>query len=105
MKRFSEKAIAAALFAAMLLGGCAAQKDAEQSSGTSGASQALSEADTTTALSDELPELHYDGAPCRVMIYDSSEQNYDMMTEGKETGDILNDAVYQRNAARVRYTI
>lgn len=99
MKRFSEKAIAAALFAAMLLGGCAAQKDAEQPSETSGTSQAASEADTTTALSDELPELHYDGAPCRVMIYDSSEQNYDMMTEGKETGDILNDAVYQRNAA------
>ena len=59
----------------------------------------------TTAQTEEVPELDklenvdYEGYVFKVMFNDTENFAMDIETAGEETGDIMNDTVYQRNLA------
>ena len=56
----------------------------------------LSEEDSRRAVSDNIPEMDFEGAPFRTITQDSTVN--DIWVEA-ETGDVLDDAIYARNRA------
>ena len=57
----------------------------------------LSEEDSRRAVSDNIPEMDFEGAPFRTITQDSTVN--DIWVEA-ETGDVLDDAIYGRNRRR-----
>jgi ABC-type glycerol-3-phosphate transport system substrate-binding protein len=64
-----------------------------ESAGNSGE---VTEPPTTTVISDNLPEMNFEGYNFRVYLRDLPQYNEDMYAES-ETGEPVNDAVYNRN--------
>jgi len=67
------------------------------SADTTAAAETTTAEETTTAdpLDDELPEKNYEGYDFRFYVYGDFDKTYAPDTE---TGDVVNDAVYQRNS-------
>ncbi len=95
----------ALLTAALALAACADGSGTTQTTDTAAAngSAAVTEAvtepseeDLRRAVSDEIPELNFDGAHFRSITQDSTVN--DIWVEA-ETGDVLDDAIYYRNRA------
>lgn len=79
----------------MIVSGCA-QPNTETSDNTvTVATEAVSE---TTVLSDNLPETDYDGYSFRMLIRNDKGWIEDMYA-AELSGDIMNDAIFQRNAS------
>jgi len=63
---------------------------------TGGETEAVTEA--PTAL-EKLPAVDYGGHVVNILLNDQDDRFVDIMTEGEETGDVMNDIVYKRNRA------
>lgn len=61
---------------------------------------AVTEAETEepTAL-EQLPTADYGGHVVNILLNDQDDRFVDIMTEGEETGDVMNDIIYKRNRA------
>lgn len=85
------------LLASVLLASCGdADTPATQ---TSGVSETVTETDTPQVVTNlsTLPTIDYNGYEFRVQMMETAEE--DILTEGEETGDVLNDTVHRRNRA------
>ncbi len=89
--------------ASSVMSSCGGDSAAEttQLPGTTESAAAVTEIETTEedvrrAVSDEIPEMDFEGASFRSITQDSTVN--DVWVEG-ETGDVLNDAIYYRNRA------
>ncbi len=60
---------------------------------------AAKEEEPTVAMLDTLLDANYNGYEFKTLLNDQDERFVDIMTEGEETGDTMNDLVYRRNAA------
>ena len=69
------------------------------------ASSSDTEAVTTAAETEDpsaftlMPAVDYNGHEFRVLLLEEDERHVDIMTEGMETGDTMNDLVFRRNLA------
>jgi len=88
------------LFLALLLltGSTAAcaEKAEDEASVTIGESMTETEAEETRGF-DTLQRMDYEGYVFHILHENQADQQVDIITEGKETGDVLNDLVFRRN--------
>ena len=81
----------------MSCGGNSAQTaDTTASVDTAAATEAVTE--EPTAL-EKLPTVDYGGHTVSILLNDQDDRFVDIMTEGEETGDVMNDIIYKRNRA------
>lgn len=70
--------------------------DTTASVGTDAATEAVTE---EISELEQLPAADYGGHVVNILLNDQDERFVDIMTEGEETGDVMNDIIYQRNRA------
>jgi len=92
------------LLAAMTVGGTmmSCGGDASQSADTTASvdTAAATEAETVEiAELDKLAAADYNGHVVNILLNDQDDRFVDIMTEGEETGDVMNDIIYKRNRA------
>ncbi len=63
-----------------------------------GGETTAAETEEQTAL-EQLPTVDYGGHVVNILLNDQDDRFVDIMTDGEETGDIMNDVVYNRNRA------
>lgn len=75
---------------------------------TAGAADTTAAVDTAAATEavteeiaelDKLPAADYNGHVVNILLNDQDDRFVDIMTEGEETGDVMNDIIYKRNRA------
>lgn len=94
-----EKRLTAAIILTAMLSGMALTLAAcgqEETVGSDTTDSASVEETTADPLADDLPEVNYNGADVTLLV--RTERLYYLKSD-EETGDTLNDAVYQRNLA------
>ena len=84
-----------------LLNSCGSSGDTvETDSSVSGdTSSAETTPETEQAELEKLPEVDYEGYTFKVMLNNQDNRYVDVMTEGEQTGDLMNDTIYERNLA------
>ena len=95
-RRYITKPLIASILAAVMAmtaacGGEAAENVVTESTDTTDTTAA-----ETTALTDSVPELDFDGAQFRTI--EQSSTSYGMYT-AEANGDVVNDAIFDRNRA------
>ncbi len=94
MKKFTLLTLVAAMLLSMAACGNGSGKETETTVSTADTVAAETEPAETTVM-DTLVKEDYDGATFRIL----GEVMHDIYTVEEQTGEVLNDAVYQRNSA------
>ncbi len=77
----------------------------DSSTGTADTTASVDTASATEAATEEvaelakLPEADYGGHVVNILLNDQDDRFIDIMTDGEETGDVMNDIIYKRNRA------
>ncbi|MBQ8579049.1 MAG: carbohydrate ABC transporter substrate-binding protein [Clostridia bacterium] len=93
------------LIAALTVGGAMLSCGGGDSTNQTETTAAVSGGENTETVTEEVSELEqlpaadYGGHVVNIMLNDQDDRFVDIMTEGEETGDTLNDVVYRRNRA------
>ncbi len=101
----SSKKTLCLLIAALTVAGTMLSCGSGDSGNTSDTTAAPDAGETTAAETEELgaleqlPTVDYGGHVVNILLNDQDERFVDIMTDGEETGDVMNDIVYARNRA------
>ncbi len=99
-----KKKILSLLFAALLLSSCAGETTTAETTPTDTAAEAVTETETTDLMVELYGGIDYEGQEFRIYTFDIDGHfyaqcfsNFHELWSGESTGEILNDAIYNRN--------
>ncbi len=95
MRKFTAKALLL-LLAAALLTGCGNSTATVETESTIATEAAVTETETTDPYADDLPEMNYEGYTFTIHSQSRTWYHGSWTTE-EATGEVLNDAIYNRN--------